>query len=207
MSGETSATGGQAPTTSTPQEGTPSTSGQAPDGATTKPSMSLDDALAALKAAREEAASHRVSNKELASKLKTFEDAQLSEAERKDKAFGELQQTHSQLQESYQRLLVHNAVLEAAPGLGINGKLAARLIDWSGLKIDDEGHVAKLDDALKALLAEFPELAVAQQPSNQPQTMQQRAQVPTSNPQRSAGSGYSNVNPRQISWNDAFKKQ
>lgn len=205
MPDEPSASSGQEPTPSTPQAGTPSTSGQAPDGGN-KPSMSLEDALAALKAAREEAASHRVSNKELASKLKTFEDAQLSEAERKDKAFGELQQTHSQLQESYQRLLVHNAVLEAAPGLGINGKLAARLIDWSGLKIDDEGHVAKLDDALKALLAEFPELAVAQPPS-QSQTMQQRQQVPTSNPQRSGSNGYTGVNPRNISWNDAFRKQ
>lgn len=213
MSDETSPAGGQSLASGQPQSGAPNTSDQRSDGNNKLSYASVEEALKEIERLQkrvhetsQEAGEHRNAKKALETKLKAYEDAQLSESEKKDKALSEAQQAHATAQERLQRLTVRAAVLELAPELGINPKLAARLIDWSSLKIDEEGNPTNIDKVLAALLQEFPQIA-AQQPSAQQQQSAPRQQVPPSNPQRSSGNGLSGQSPRNISWSEAFKKQ
>lgn len=204
MSDETSTAGSETQANGTPVTGTPAT-GETP-ASTNLRFKSLEEAHKEYERLEAKYREESKTSAERRVKLKQFEDAQLSESERDKKALAEAQQAHSEILERYQRQLVYNAVLEAAPGMGINGKLAARLLNWSSLKIDDDGNVDGLDKALEALKAEFPELAAQQSQAQPPQTQQPRQQVPPTNPPR-GGTGAAPTNPRYMSWGEAFNKR
>lgn len=180
MSVDPSVVGGQAPANNTPQAGTPATSGQAPDG-TNKPQMSLEDALAALKAAREEAANHRVSNRDLQTKLKTLEDAQKTDEQKRAERLQELEAHASTFEQERQQWRIERSIMQAAPSLGLDPSLAMRLIDLADVKYDGSGKPENIKDLLSQAITTF-KLTPAQPSSQQPQAA---PRVPATNPARS----------------------
>jgi TolA-binding protein len=120
----------------------------------------LRDEIKGLKGATGTTAKER---DELAAKLKELEDKDKSEAER---LAGDLKSTGEKLTATEQKarnLAIRAAIAETAGDVGISGaasiKAAMRLLDPSALKFDDEGAVTNAEDALKALVKEYPMLA------------------------------------------------
>jgi Skp family chaperone for outer membrane proteins len=91
---------------------------------------------------------------EYEAKEQAVRDAQLSEAEKANKARAELEQRNQQLQKQ----LVASKVREAAMALGIiNPKIAAAAIE-AELEYGDDGMPTNLDESLKRLVKENPYL-------------------------------------------------
>jgi hypothetical protein len=100
---------------------------------------------------------------DLEQRLQAFEDKDKSEVE---KAAGERDKAKQQLSETETRLramAIRVSVAETAAAAGIapeNVKAALRLLDASTIELDDGGEPKNTEAALKALVKEFPMLAV-----------------------------------------------
>lgn len=145
----------QAGTTS--QADTPDTDGAEPEG-TGQPTETISI---------EEARKLRSEANSLRKRLKTFEeeakkraDAEKSEAEKLAERAAELDRREAEFTARQKARNTADAVEAAAKRLGFKypGK-ALRLLDTEALEIDEDGNPTKADEALRALLAEMPELA------------------------------------------------
>lgn len=124
---------------------------------------------------RNEAAARRVREKELSetleslqSKVKEFEDAQLSDQEKLTKELQELREastanlTRAQSREVDFQLAM--AAADHSNGIG-DVKAAIKLIDRDSLEFDDKGKIVNLQDALETLKQEYPSVGLV---SNKP---------------------------------------
>lgn len=128
-----------------------------------------------VKRLRDEAAARRVREKEkdtqladLQAKIKAFEDAQLSDAERLQNELSELRESSTTHRTRAQNLEVdfQLALAAANPANGIGDvKAAIKLIDRDSLEFDSKGNVMNLQDALETLKSEYPSVGVVSKPS------------------------------------------
>ena len=123
-----------------------------------------------VKRLRDEAASRRIREKEkddriaeLANKLKSFEDSQLSDAERAQNELNELRESSTTYKTRAQNLEIDFQLALAAtdPQNGIGDvKAAIKLIDRENLEFDSKGRITNLASALDALKAEYPSVGL-----------------------------------------------
>ena len=191
--------GGQMPPADVTQGQMPPTSGQMP----TTPSVSTDNdpnTAEQLKQLREENRQRRLSEEKALAALKKLTDAQLSEEQRREQQQQEREQQLVTLQQERQTWLLDRAVLLAAPKVGIEPELAQKLIERSKVKTDKETGEPDPDsvqEALKALLARFPNLAV-HPASEQPQARPPAPRVPSTNPPASSVSQLPNETVKDL---------
>lgn len=170
MTEDTSKAGeGQEPTTpQTPQAGQ---TAPEPTPQAGKAALSADVQARELEEARKEAAKYRTERKELAARLaeyearvKAEEEAKLSEQEKTQKRADELSKKLAEYEAKMQAiearsraLALENAVIAAAPKVGIaHAGAAVKLLDTTTLELGDDGTPQNLDTALKNLLKEYP---------------------------------------------------
>lgn len=141
-----------------PQVGTPETP-QAGDQ-NTQPTLTLEQALDALKKARAEAASHRVKLNEYEDKARRDAEAQMTEAERYKSRASDLERQVSDLTRSHQERAVKYEVQLHAAKLGIiDPDAAVKLLDLSQLDYDDDGTPKNAGKLLADLIKAKPYLA------------------------------------------------
>ncbi len=150
----------------------------------------LEKLQAALKKANGEAATYRHKARELDDLQKKLADEKLSTQEKLEKQLAELQSAHEALQREHQESTVNYAVQLRAAALGMaHPDKASRLIDWSSIEYDDLGRPTNIDDLLRGLLKEMPELAAGNKSSPPPSS------GGATNPSRSS------ANRQPLSWN------
>jgi len=166
MSDETNPGASATPTPAMPATGATSGSATPPKPAST--TTTIEEALARIEELERHAASKdeqatrhgkslTAAEKKLAeyeAKEQAIRDAQLSEAEKANKARADLEQKNQHLQKQ----LVASKVREAASAMGIiNPKIAASAIE-AELEYGDDGMPTNLEDCLKRLVKENPYL-------------------------------------------------
>lgn len=125
---------------------------------------------------------------------KAAEEAQLSELEKLNKRYAELQSQHTEYSRQMQERVVRYEVEKQARALGIiDEDAAAKLLDWSELEYDDSGTPHNAKKLLEKLIKNKPYLAPpvqqqqtpnAQQPPLQGSARQQAPLTPAMNPGR-----------------------
>ena len=185
---------GQVPPTSSPDSNgqvppeshsQSSTSAASDNGANTTSTanggMTLEQALDALKKAREDAAKRRVDDKELAD-LRAFkqqaDEAKLSADEKRDRALAEAQQRAADAETRAQGIAIRAETRSVARELGINPELALKLLDFAEIEFNDDGDPTNIGKLLAAVVEKYglPTTAAATvapgapgQPGQQPQ--------------------------------------
>jgi len=181
-SGSTATTGETPASTTAGQTTNPATAGQTTTGATqttgqTNPTTTEtgegDDefdrerAMKTIRTLREEAKAAVKQIKEvetLRARVKEIDDAKLSEQERLTKRAEEAETKLTQAQKQTQDRINRYEVQLQASRLGIvDPDAAVKLLDWDTLEYAQDGTPKDVDAALKALLADRPYLAAAQQ--------------------------------------------
>lgn len=118
--------------------------------------MSLEDALAALKSARAEAAENRRKAKELDDLHRKLEDDKLSETQRLQKQLAEAQSALTTAQAHAQERMVRAEVRSVARDLGLKPELALKLIDPAAIVVDDTtGDPTNIAELLKSAVEQF----------------------------------------------------
>lgn len=143
-----------------PQGQEPTTPPAEPQAGEPKPSKSAEDYERMIADLRKENAGHRT-------KLKKFEDdeakrteAQLSEQEKKDKRYADLQKAHDDALRSHQEYRINSEVRIQAAQMGFADIAdATRLLDWSEITYDEDGTPNNVKDLLTKLLKAKPYLA------------------------------------------------
>lgn len=205
------------PTSDQPVMGTPNASkGETPEKSTsTTPEDALtrqNDLERKLKNATEELDRHRKNAKKLAEyeeAERQAKEAQLSEIERTQKKYQELQAQHETYVKTMQERMVRYEVERVASTLGIiDPDAATKLLDWSQIEYEEDGTVKNADKLLAALVKQRPWLKPVPTPEPeaeqkvtpaQPATPQQRTpRLPANNPGRSAIAAPSPVPPGRI---------
>ena len=193
---------GQVPPTSSPDSNgqvppeshsQSSTSAASDNGANTTSTanggMTLEQALDALKKAREDAAKRRVDDKELAD-LRAFkqqaDEAKLSADEKRDRALAEAQQRAADAETRAQGIAIRAETRSVARELGINPELALKLLDFTEIEFNDDGDPTNIGKLLAAVVEkyELPTTAAsaAGAPGAQPQSQQQRQSASSTAP-------------------------
>lgn len=117
-----------------------------------------------VKALREEAAKHRTDKQaekarveKLEKELKAFQDAQLSEEERRAQELEELRSSSTtNLTRAQDAELKYQIALNAGKAEIQDVKAAIKLIERDSLEFDDRGNITNLEDTLAALKEEHP---------------------------------------------------
>lgn len=191
-------------TGATPQPGSPATGTPASGSATppVQPTPTVEELLKEIEAlkhthgnAKEELDRHRKKlsayekkEAEEEEKRKTAEEAQLSEIERTNKRYAELQASHNDYVQRTQERLIRYEVERQAGKLGIiDPDAAARLIDWAELEYDDDGTPNNAAKLLEKLVKSKPYLA--------PQQASQAEPAPNAPSQTPATSALRPANP------------
>lgn len=161
-------------TTTTPTEPTAgtSTSTTADTSTAGEPSLTLEQALDALKKARGDAAKNRVDGKRLAEleeAQRKADLAKLDDRQRLEKELADLQTKHADIQRASQERIIRAEVRAHAASVGVPPELASRLLDYSEIKFDDDGEPQNIGDLLKALIKQYPQLAVSGGAAAKPQ--------------------------------------
>ena len=135
--------------------------GAAPDGGNAEPQVGEEKFDAKyVRELRAEAAEYRKKLRELEGKVKSEEDAKLTEQEKLQKKLVDLEKRNADAQNAMQAKTLRYEVMLAASKLGIVDPDAAyRLLDTSSLEFDDEGQPKNVEKALKNLLTNKPYLA------------------------------------------------
>jgi len=186
MPADSGASGGKAGNTTTTPSGAPTS----PPPSTPPEPGSGDQVVSNPEAKRyaDEAAAERTARKKLEAELKKFQDAQLTDSEKRERDFTELQTVKLELETRNQQLSLENAGLRLAPSLGIADPAAALALVMAehrnDLKYGDNGNPENLSDLLKTVLKDHPLLAGKPAASN----TQPNSGGPT-NPGRQAGNG------------------
>jgi hypothetical protein len=111
---------------------------------------------------RSEAAEYRKKLRDLEAKVRTDEEAKLSESERLQKRLAELERQQSEWERDRQERTLQYEVKLAAAQLGIVDPDAAwRLLDLKEVDFDDDGKPKNVDVVLKKLIQQKPYLASA----------------------------------------------
>ena len=162
---------GQVPPTSSPDSNgqvppeshsQSSTSAASDNGANTTSTanggMTLEQALDALKKAREDAAKRRVDDKELAD-LRAFkqqaDEANLSADEKRDRALAEAQQRAADAETRAQGIAIRAETRSVARELGINPELALKLLDATEIEFNDDGDPTNIGKLLAAVVEKY----------------------------------------------------
>lgn len=112
-----------------------------------------------VKELRQEAADYRRKLREAETRLKTLDDAQLSEAEKAQKRIAELEQQATEAKAQLAERALKFDVQAAATKLGIvDADAAYRLLDVKALELADDGTPKNVEAALRALVAAKPYL-------------------------------------------------
>ena len=153
------------------------------DGKTPAQSPKFDEAY--VKDLRAEAANSRKAMAELQAKLKGFEDAKLSDEEKRTKELTDLRNRSAQLEAANRELHLRSQVARRARELSIVDEDAAyKLLDPKAIAFDaDTGEATNIDDLLKALVKERKWL-VASEP-----TQPSAPKIGTTNPARPPAAG------------------
>jgi len=184
----------QASTETTPQAGD-NTGAQQPEQASAQvaPAANAAETDKIIQSLRKENAERRVREKELADKLKGFEDARLSEDEKRAKRIKELEEAEGKAANRANELELRLAVERTARRIGIVDEEAAfSLMDKS--KISYEGgrlDVSSVEAELKALLAARSWLKA--------KTMPETPVVPATNPSKQSPNTLSIADIRAMS--------
>jgi len=169
-------------------------SGETP-GTTTEPSPAeirkeIERLNASLKRANAEAKENRLAKEEL-DKLKA---TQMTEQERKDKAYTDLQAQHDEhVRTTLERTIKYEIKLQAAE-LGINPKrldYVARMLEWEEIETNDQGEPTNIKDLLDTLVKDMPELL------GKPAKAAPTAGGPTA-PERSQSSGNGEITAEYV---------
>lgn len=179
---------GAATPSETPQVGNPEPSPQAGDP---QPTLTLEQALDALRKARAEAASHRVKLNEYETKQQEAERAKLSKEEQLSAKIADLERDLTERTRQHQERTIQYEVRLHAAKLGIiDPDAAVKLMDWSALEFDQDGNPKNAQKLLKDLVAEKPYLAgtppsgsVANPPRQNNQTTFTTAQINAMSPE------------------------
>jgi hypothetical protein len=147
-------------TGATPADATGATPG-GNEGATPEPTGATpaesDDLGAKLEAARREAIAERKERQALAAKVKEYEDAKLTEAEKSSKRIAELEASNSTLEATLADLRSRDALVAAASKAGaLYPDAVARMADRSKLEHDGDGAVKNADAVVAELLKSYP---------------------------------------------------
>ena len=164
--------GGETPPAEVPPPATgtiPPGSGETPP--TTIPQVSLDAALkeieslkAALKRTNAESAAHRTKANELDKLKADIEAAKLSETEKLQKQLTDLQAKYDAESEAAFAQVVANEVYRAAIRHNIiDPDVAARLLNWDELDVDNAGKLTNVDKLLQDLVKDKPYLVAGKQ--------------------------------------------
>lgn len=159
----------QAGTTNAPQVGTPPNDATPQVGDT--PTLTLEQALDALKKARAEAAANRVKLNEYERAQQEAERAKLTKEEQLVAKVADLERAQTERTRSHQEQIVQYEVRLAAAKQGIvDPDAAAKLLDWSQIDYDDAGNPKNVGKLLQDLIKNKPYLASPQSgsPANPP---------------------------------------
>lgn len=104
---------------------------------------------------RREAAGYRTQLKDAQDRLKSFEDADLSERQKLQKQLDDLKKQQEAANDALRQERARLAIVKAAARHGLPASLAERLVD---VEYDDEGNPKDVDAAVKKLAAEYPQL-------------------------------------------------
>ena len=121
----------------------------------TNDAMTLEQALAALDAARKEAAANRRAKQELDARIKADEDAKLSETERLQMQYAEAQREIELLRLERQDIAVRSRVELTAHNLGIKPELALKLIDPAAIAFDEAGDPTNITELLQQAMTDY----------------------------------------------------
>lgn len=165
---------------------TPQGTGETPatDNTTESSSDELKRLNDALKRANAEAKEYRIKAKELDQLKADAEASKLTETEKLQKKLADLQAQHDKAVQDRQESINSSAIQLQALQMGIDPKLANKLIDRSELEHDDNGQPTNVDDVLKQLIKEF---------DLKPKSVQTAGGA--TNPSRSASTA-----PQELSW-------
>lgn len=176
----------------TPQAGEP-VSTPAPAATTTTPEPLAGDGQEQL--SLDEARKLRREAQELRRRIKAYDDAQaaieaakLSETERLQKEYADLQASNEDLAAELMEAHVDQDIARAAPKFNfiISSDLVSRLIDWSELEWDeDTGRPTNVEKLLEKLAKVSPDLVKAAPAPTQPQARVAPA-TPAMNPGRAS---------------------
>jgi cellobiose-specific phosphotransferase system component IIA len=119
------------------------------------PDMSREEALAALNAARKEAAENRRKAKELDDLKREIENAKLSETERLQKERDEAKAEIATITLHAQERVVRSEVRAVARDLGLKPELALRLIDSAAISFDDDGDPTNISELLTQAMTDY----------------------------------------------------
>lgn len=112
-----------------------------------------------VKQLRAEAAGYRKELRDTQGKLKTFEDAQLTEQERLQKRLQELEGGEKTWKQERQSITTRYEIMLNASKMGIvDPEAAYKLIDQAELKFSDDGRPANIERVLQDLLESKPYL-------------------------------------------------
>ena len=129
--------------------------GSAPAQAQAKPTAQVDlskdliDAQARIKHLNSESAKHRKAADEYKAQLEAI-------ASEREKLAAEIEQVRAEAKQAK----INNALATAVQGAGFTKPIAQalKLIDLSAIQLADDGSVKGIDDAIKALMKDWPEL-------------------------------------------------
>lgn len=183
MPEEPSTVGGQEPTSSQPQAGTPGAAPQAGSSQSASQFKSLEEAEAAFQRLLKDKQEANSEAAETKRRLKQLEDAAKTEDQKRAEHLAELEAHASTFDQERQQWLVERAVLVAAPQAGINPALAMRLIDLADVKTNAKGEPNNIPELLAKAIADF-KLQPGQS-AGQPAL----PNIGASNPSRSATTG------------------
>lgn len=108
---------------------------------------------------RAEAAEYRKRLRELEGKVKTEEEAKMSEQERLQRRLAELERKEIEYQQSLQaRTLEYEVKLHAARLGIVDPEAAYRLLDLKQIEFNDDGKPTNIEEAMKKLIANKPYL-------------------------------------------------
>ena len=143
-----------------------STDGHGDDSTGLSPEQLKD----ALDKARKEAAKHRVDAKRLAeleARFQQEEDAKLSETDRLQKQYADLQAQAAEKERQSQERVIRADVRSAAKDLGVKPELAYRLIEYSAIEFNDDGDPTNVAELLAKAMADYGLPTPAQQQEQQ----------------------------------------
>lgn len=160
-------TPGQEPTATPPAApaGTPAPTGQEP--ASTPPAgqepPATEDTDPRIRAANAEAARYRREAREAQARADAAEAANLTEAQRIEKERDDLRKANETLAEQNRTLVVTNALTAAAQAAGLRVQDTVEILGPK-IQLDAEGNPTGVTEAVTALLAERPYLALTGTP-------------------------------------------
>lgn len=159
--------------TTPPGETPPKVPGETPGTST---QSDIDTLKAALKKANAEAAASRHKVKELDDLKTQIETEKLSDKEKLEKRYLDLQAEHTRVLAEKQAISTTAEIRLQASQLGFNPAAASRLIDEKEIERDGQGNPTNIDALLKQLAKEYPGLVGKPAPTSGGATNPARSQ-------------------------------